>query len=88
MSVFARLRKWFRGPAVDRATQREALSVKERSDLARLSQSDSPGLYAGIVTPDRTPKAGGSSRTGAHGERRRPPAASTSRRVRRPSKAA
>ncbi len=67
MSMFARLRQWFRGPPVDRATQREALSVKERSDLARLSQSDSPGLYAGIVTPDRTPRAGDSSRTGAHG---------------------
>jgi hypothetical protein len=62
MSVFARLREWFRGPAVDRATQREAVSVKEKRDLARLSQSDAPGLYAGIVTPDRMPKAGGSPR--------------------------
>ena len=59
MSAFARLREWRRAPAVDRATQREAASVKERRDMARLSQSEAPGLYAGIVTPDCTPAAGG-----------------------------
>jgi hypothetical protein len=67
MSVLARLRRWFRGPAVDRAAQREAQSVKERKDLARLSQSDAPGLYAGTVTPDRGPKSGGASRTRGDG---------------------
>ena len=67
MSVFARMRDWFRVPALDRATQREAASVKERRDLARLSQSDAPGFLGGIVTPDRTPKAGGSSGNHARG---------------------
>jgi hypothetical protein len=61
MSSLARLRSWFRGPAVDSATRRDAVSVKERRDLARLSQSDAPGLYAGLVTPDRTPRAGGAA---------------------------
>ena len=55
MSVFARIRRWFAGPAVDRATQREVDSVKERNDLARLSQ-ETPTNYSGTVTPDRNLK--------------------------------
>jgi hypothetical protein len=55
MSVFTRIRRWFEGPAVDPATQREADSAKEKGDLARLSQ-DVPAFNAGTVTPDRTPK--------------------------------
>jgi hypothetical protein len=55
MSVFARIRRLFQGPAVDRTTQREADSVKDKNDLARLSQ-DVPTVYSGTVTPDRTPK--------------------------------
>ena len=55
MSVFTRIRRWFAGPAVDRTTQREADSVKEKTDLARLSQ-DTPGIATGTVTPDRTPE--------------------------------
>jgi hypothetical protein len=54
MSFFTRIRRWFAGPAVDRATQREVDSAKERKDLARLSQ-DTPTVYSGTVTPDRTP---------------------------------
>ena len=55
MSVFTRIRRWFAGPAVDRTTQREADSVKEKTDLARLSQ-DTPTNFSGTVTPDRTPE--------------------------------
>jgi hypothetical protein len=55
MSVFTRIRRWFAGPAVDRATHREVDSVKEKNDLARLSQ-DVPGFNSGTVTPDRTAK--------------------------------
>ena len=55
MSVLTRIRRWFAGPAVDRTTQREADSVKERNTLAGLSQ-DTPTNYSGTVTPDRTPK--------------------------------
>jgi len=55
MSVFTRIRRWFAGSAVDHATEREVASVKERNDLARLSQ-DTPGIATGTVTPDRTPK--------------------------------
>jgi len=54
---FSRFRRWLQRPATDNATQREADSVKEKRDLARLSQSDTPGPWpAGTVTPDRTPK--------------------------------
>jgi hypothetical protein len=58
MSVFSRIRRWFAGPVLDRATQREVDAAKERGDMARLSQ-DMPiqaGGGAGTVTPDRTPK--------------------------------
>src|SRR4051812_23711150 len=55
MSVFSRIRRWFAGPVVDPATQREADSVKERKELAGLSQ-DTPTNFSGTVTPDRTPK--------------------------------
>jgi len=55
VSVFTRIRRWFAGPAVDRTTQREADSVKEKTDLARLSQ-DTPTNFSGTVTPDRTPE--------------------------------
>ena len=55
MSVFSRIRRWFAGPAVDPATQREADVAKEKTDLARLSQ-DTPTNYSGTVTPDRTPE--------------------------------
>ena len=55
MSVFTRIRRWFAGPAVDPATQREANAAKEKTDLARLSQ-DTPTNYSGTVTPDRTTK--------------------------------
>jgi len=55
MSVLTRIRRWFAGPAVDRTTQREADSVKEKTDLARLSQ-DTPTNFSGTVTPDRTPE--------------------------------
>jgi hypothetical protein len=55
MSVFARIRRWFAGPIVDRAAQREVDSAKERKDLAALSQ-DTPTVFSGTVTPDRTPK--------------------------------
>ena len=55
MSVFARFRRWFHGPAVDRATQRDVASVKEKTVQARMSQSDSPTpVPGGILTPDRT----------------------------------
>jgi hypothetical protein len=55
MSVFARLRQWFRGPAVDRATARDLDAIKEKRVQVRLSQSDSPSPFpGGIVTPDRT----------------------------------
>jgi hypothetical protein len=56
MSVFTRIRRWFSGPAVDPATQREAEAAKERGDMPRLSQ-DVPGFNSGTVTPDRTPKS-------------------------------
>jgi hypothetical protein len=55
MNVFSRIRRWFAGPAIDRATQREVDSAKERKDLAQLSQ-DTPTVFSGTVTPDRTPK--------------------------------
>ena len=55
MSVFSRIRRWFGGPAVDRATQREAAAAKEKGDMAKLSQ-DVPGFNSGTVTPDRTAK--------------------------------
>jgi hypothetical protein len=54
MRVFSRIRRWFAGPAVDRTTQREADSVKEKGDMAKMSQ-DVPAFNAGTVTPDRTP---------------------------------
>lgn len=55
MSVLSRIRRWFDGPGVDRATQREADGAKEKGDMAKLSQ-DMPAFNAGTVTPDRTPK--------------------------------
>ena len=55
MNVFSRIRRWFEGPAVDRATQREADRAKETGDMAKLSQ-DVPGFNSGTVTPDRTAK--------------------------------
>jgi hypothetical protein len=55
VSVFGRIRSWFAGPAIDRTTQREVDSAKEKSDLARLSQT-TPEFNTGTVTPDRTPR--------------------------------
>jgi len=55
MSVFSRIRRWFAGSPVDRATQREAAAAKEKGDMAKLSQ-DVPGFNSGTVTPDRTAK--------------------------------
>jgi len=58
VSVFARFRRWFQGPATDRDTQRKAEAVKEKRDQARLSQSDTPGPWpAGTVTSDQGPKS-------------------------------
>lgn len=49
MSIFARVRRWFRGPAVDPGTQHDADAIAERRDMIRIWQGDSPSDKVGVL---------------------------------------
>jgi hypothetical protein len=49
MSIFARVRRWFRGPLADPVTQRDADAIAERRDMIRIWQGDSPADKVGTM---------------------------------------
>jgi hypothetical protein len=49
MSIFGRVRRWWQGPAVDRATQHDADTLAEKRDMIRIWQGDSPADKVGTL---------------------------------------